>query len=202
MSDSEIQLLRVEVAGLREELESVQSELVRLRRTIAALRIGESGTSSPAVHHSVGEPSESGYSSVTSLAAPPSAGGISRASEATADTIAQLQRNRPAVLSWAQREALCERIGSFLRRSLEGDHRGSSGRDLNPLASRYWLVARGIDNTLYDPPRVFRTWGSAKGLVKRGSEVGNSVFVGLPSEHEVTLVVQAAELRLPAAYEQ
>lgn len=163
MSDSEIQLLRVEVAGLREELESVQSELVRLRRTIAALRIGESGTSSPAVHHSVGEPSESGYSSVTSLAAPPSAGGISRASEATADTIAQLQRNRPAVLSWAQREALCERIGSFLRRSLEG---------------------------------------SAKGLVKRGSEVGNSVFVGLPSEHEVTLVVQAAELRLPAAYEQ
>ena len=108
MSDGEIQLLRVEVAGLREELESVQSELVRLRRTIAALRIGEGGTSSPVVHHSVGEPSESGYSSVTSLAAPPSVGGISRASEATADTIAQLQRNRPAVLSWAQREALCE----------------------------------------------------------------------------------------------
>ena len=110
--------------------------------------------------------------------------------------------NRPAVLNWAQREALCERIGGFLRRALSGDHRGSSGRDLNPLASRLWLVAKDINGQIFDPPRVFRSWSGAKALVKRGSEVGDSVFVGLPSEREVTWVVQAAELRLPANFEQ
>lgn len=190
------------MAELREELESVQSELGRLRRSIAALRIGESGGSTPvAPRGSVGS-SEAGYSSVTSVDLSASAGWESRETAASADTVAFLQRQRPAVLSWGQREALCARIGCFLRRSLDGDHRGASGRDLNPLASRLWLVARGIDGQLFDPPRVFRTWSSAKALVKRGSEVGDSVFIGLPSEREVTLVIQAAELRLQTNIEQ
>ncbi len=45
MSDGEVQQLRIEVAGLREELESVQAELVRLRRSFATLRVSEAGNS-------------------------------------------------------------------------------------------------------------------------------------------------------------
>ncbi len=192
-----MQLLRVEVAALREELESVQAELVRLRRSFAGLRVSEASNS----HPPSAEPSESGYTVASSAGASATTGVASVAADLGGGPHLP-QGARPAVLSWGQREALCERIGAFLRRALNGDHRGSSGRDLNPLSSRYWLVAKGIDGQVFDPPRVFRTWSSAKALVKRGAEVGDSVFVGLPSEREITLVVQAAEFRLPINFEQ
>ena len=43
--------------------------------------------------------------------------------------------------------------------------------------------------------RVFSRWGGAKDLVKRGSEVGDSVFVGLPSQREIEAVIAASGLR-------
>ena len=201
MSDSEVQLLRVEVAALREELESVQAELVRLRRSFAGLRVSEGGSSHPPSARESAEPSESGYTVASSAGASATTGVASVGAELGGGPHFP-QGARPAVLSWGQREALCERIGAFLRRALNGDHRGSSGRDLNPLSSRFWLVAKDINGQVFDPPRVFRSWSSAKALVKRGAEVGDSVFVGLPSEREVTLVVQAAEFRLPVNFEQ
>ena len=198
MSNSEILLLRGEVAELREELVSVQAELARLRRVIAGLRAADSSIHSHGSDFLGREPSESGP-----LWCPRFPQWLVQLQlDLLVVRVLILKGARPAVLSWAQREELCERIGSFIRRALSGDHRGSSGRDLNPLSSRFWLVARSIDGVNFDPPRVFRSWSGAKALVKRGAEVGDSVFVGLPSEREITLVIQAAELRLPATFEQ
>ena len=36
----------------------------------------------------------------------------------------------------------CREVGLFLRRVRDGEHRGASGRDRLPGASRYWVVVR------------------------------------------------------------
>jgi hypothetical protein len=65
---------------------------------------------------------------------------------------------------------------------LEVSHRGASGRDLNPLPSRIWVVVRDYAGQIYTPVRVFRSWGSCKILVKHFEDVGDSLFCGFPSE--------------------
>ncbi|CAL1144211.1 unnamed protein product [Cladocopium goreaui] len=94
-------------------------------------------------------------------------------------------------LTWVEREEIATEVGRFLRRSLSGVHRGSSGRDALPLASRFWIVVRDFQGTVYDPVRVFCKWSSARALVKRGASAGDSVFVGLPSQREVDRAVRA-----------
>ena len=106
-----------------------------------------------------------------------------------------------AVLNWTQRDQIAEGVGKFLARALRGDHRGPSGRDANPLASRLWIVCRSISGVEYNPVRVFRTWTLAKELVKRGPSAGDSVFVGLPSQREAKLAVQCAGLSWPETIE-
>ena len=102
------------------------------------------------------------------------------------------------VPSWIEREAIADQIGQFVLRSLSGDNRGSSGRDLVPLASKIWLVIQDIEGNRYNPVRVFRQWTPAKALVKRqNGEVGDSIFVGLPSEREARRVVHSATLLWP-----
>eukprot|EP00439_Symbiodinium_sp_Y106_P038600 s1427_g4.t1 len=82
-------------------------------------------------------------------------------------------------------EEVCERVGQFLRRSLEAGHRRTSSRDLLALQSRFWIVVRSIEGQVFDPPRVFSRFGACKALVKRGTEVGDSIFVGLPAYKDV-----------------
>ena len=54
------------------------------------------------------------------------------------------------VWSRVDRLRLAERIGGFIRRSLQGRHRGT-GRDRFPLRSRIYVVARDIKGRTYDP---------------------------------------------------
>ena len=92
--------------------------------------------------------------------------------------------------SWLEREGICDEIAEFIKRSLDGDHRGASGRDRLRLPSRIWLVFRDYEGLQYKPVRVCRSWQSCKDLVKRGDGAGDSVFVGLPSEREACRVAE------------
>lgn len=96
-----------------------------------------------------------------------------------------------------------EQIGKWLRRGLRGEHRGLSGREKIPQSSQYYLVARDLTGQVHDPPLLFRSWGEAKGHCQAArGQCGDSVFVGLPSQAEVRIVVRAAQLKLPAALER
>ena len=104
-------------------------------------------------------------------------------------TAAAVRSHSPPLES--EREAAAKAVGCFLRRALEGQRRGESGRDRIPQSSRYWLVIRGIDNQVFSPIRVFSKWASAKPLVKRGADCGESAFVGLPAMEDIKLAVAA-----------
>ena len=99
------------------------------------------------------------------------------------------------------REEICKRVGEFLRRCLAGEHRGTSSRDQLGLASRFWIVVRTFDGTVCQPPRVFSKFGSCKPLVKRGSDVGDSIFVGLPAYKDVLGCLKAGGFEEPRAVE-
>lgn len=103
----------------------------------------------------------------------------------------------PRSLSRAERQALAGRMGAWVARALVGEHRGSSGRDENALSSNLWLVFRTFEGKVLDPVRVCKSFAQAKVLVMRGSDLGPSVFVGLPSEWEAKLVVAAAGKQWP-----
>ena len=97
--------------------------------------------------------------------------------------------------TWTEREEVAREVGAFLARALRGEHRGNSGRERNQLASRFWIVCRSIDGELYNPPKIYRTWRAVCELVKRGTEVGDSIFVGLPSQQECSIAISVTGLR-------
>eukprot|EP00438_Fugacium_kawagutii_P003587 Skav221595 [mRNA] locus=scaffold1698:356642:357124:+ [translate_table: standard] len=105
-------------------------------------------------------------------------------------------------LTWEDRLAIASQIGKYLERADRGNHRGESGRSLVPLASRYWIVIRDFNGERFNPVRVFNRWAGAKSLVKRGDQVGESVFVGLPSEREVRAVLLSGGFRGEGRIEQ
>ena len=96
-----------------------------------------------------------------------------------------------------ERDAACREIGLWLVRALAGDHRGSSGRDRLPQGSRLWLVLRDHEGNTLRPPRVY-TALPAKAITKRGSDLGASVLVGLPSRADLQAVLAAAQLGEPS----
>lgn len=100
-----------------------------------------------------------------------------------------------------RRDRIVRQVGIFLADSLAGRYRGSSQRDTLPLRSQLWIVVRGYNGTVFDPPRIFRRWHLAKDLVKQGSDCGDSVFVGLPAEQDCRRALEAAGLRYPERIE-
>ena len=104
-------------------------------------------------------------------------------------------------ISWHQRELICEEIGAWITRCVSGLHRGSSGRDKNPLASRLWVVVRDFEGIIYDPPIVFRAFSGARLLCKRGQDAGDSIFVGVPSEREAERVIRSSGLHWSGTFQ-
>ena len=98
------------------------------------------------------------------------------------------------------RGAACREIGLFLRRCLNGEHRGASGRDRLPGGSRFWVVAKDYHGCEVSPVQVFTRFGDCKPVVKVGSDLGLSVCIGLPSRGDVIAVCSAAGLELPAKW--
>ena len=218
MSNPEVRALRQEVGDLREEVDSLRGDLSRLRRAVSDLRLGadysESRSDSKRV---IEEESEDSYSVVSegnsrsgSVGYRPQAAGspirptTSLSSSSTPQPAAVVTgacHNKP-VLSWEERFAIVDQISGWIERTLGGDHRGTSGREKIPLQSRYWVVIRDYAGQIYTPVKVFTQWGSAKGLVKRGHDCGDSIFIGFPSEQEGKRAVEGAGLRWPARFER
>ena len=189
----EVEVLSSGLAGLKEQVARLER---RAERTARASRVSEfrsSASETPERH----APIAAGGSSPPVVRAngyPVRSPSVASSEGASVEGASGTQ----SVPSWLQREEICDQIGAFLLRSLSGDHRASSGRDLIPLASRIWIVVQDIEGNRYNPVRVFRSWSATKALVKRGSEVGDSIFIGLPSEREARRVVHSATLQWPS----
>ena len=190
--DGRVSELEHEVESLQTTVVTLTQDLQRLKKRVKQLEQERGEDEDQA---SRGSASVVGsYSVVDSPgAAPPSRspssfsqGGVSRTSD-------------PVVLSWARREEICDGIAAWVQRSLRGEHRGTSGRDQIPLGNRVWLVFRDIAGTEFRPVRVYHTFAEAKSLVKRGSDSGDSIYVGLPSEREARRVAVISGVGWPEA---
>ena len=132
-------------------------------------------------------------SQLDSAAAPSEAGSFSVVTSQSS-TGAALGADLPEL-----RVQAAEQIGRWIRRALDQQHRGLSGREKVDLASRLYVVAKDIKGTVFDPPRVFDTWSEARALVTVGKQYGDSVFVGFPSKAEARIALGVAGLQIPAA---
>ena len=97
------------------------------------------------------------------------------------------------------RLALAKEIGKFLRRAIAGQPRGSSGRDRLKLQNRCYLVVADFEGKALPAPKFLTSFQEVKAICKRGSEAGDSVFVGLPSKWEARAALIAGGFPLPAA---
>ena len=97
-----------------------------------------------------------------------------------------------------ERAAIAEEAGRFLRRALDGNHRGTSGREKLRVSSRYYLLLREYSGVLHNPAQLHRSWASIKPLVKPGSDCGTSVFIGWPTVQEAKICCEAAGVIWPA----
>ena len=104
-----------------------------------------------------------------------------------------------ALLTPAIRTGICKDIGGFIRRALSGGHRGSSGRDRLNLSSRIWLVFRNYRGQVFTQPcKLFHRFSEAKKECSGpGGDLGDSVFIGLPSLNDARIVVAEAGATLP-----
>ena len=99
----------------------------------------------------------------------------------------------------SERVAIAEQIGKWIRRGLNQQNRGLSGREKLDLASRIYVVVKDISGEIFDPPKVFNNWSGAKSLVSVDKQLGDSIFVGFPSKTEARIAVSAAGLKIPDA---
>ncbi len=220
----EVTALRIELAELRADFDSLQAEVTRLRRLIVGLQTGGSERSSPALSRAAYPESEGSYSLVDlasdrasgliggpeqaravsgpvqalAFAGPEQASGVAGPVQALGSSGPVQASSLPrgaATISWDERDIIARGIGAWIRRCLDGLPRQTSGRDRNPLQSRYWVVVRSISGETHNPPLVFSSWSSAKGCVKRGSYTGDSIFFGVPSQREASTAIFAADLQ-------
>ena len=97
------------------------------------------------------------------------------------------------------RASVAREVGLFLRRCLSGEHRGTSGRSKVKVASSVYLVCQDWDRKAYNPPLVFHRWSEVRNLCTRNRDFGSSIFVGLPTDLEAVIAVEAAGLEIPEA---
>ena len=100
--------------------------------------------------------------------------------------------------SLTDRETICREIGAWLRRNLEGDHRGNSGRFRLPESSNFYVIIRDFTGQVYTSPvKVVQSFSQAKRLCCSSGIWGNSVFVGLPSVQDVRLCLEGGNFHCP-----
>ena len=155
----------------REEFDRVVGELASLRLQVQELQARlESGSS------------QTEFEVISSVASPASTGA------------AALGADLPEA-----RVQAAEQIGRWIRRALDQQRRGLSGREKVDLASRLYIVVRDISGNTFNPPKVFDTWSGAKHLVTLDRQYGDSIFVGFPSKAEARIALGVAGLQIPAA---
>ena len=101
-------------------------------------------------------------------------------------------------ISWEFRVEVARDIGHFLRRALDRQNRGTSGRDrLQSLRSKIYLICRD-GNTFEHPVKVRSRFSEVKAACCRNGDWGDSVFIGLPSIREARIAAVIAGLDWPA----
>ena len=150
------------VYELRDEVRSLRSEVRRLRRQLECGQVDvDSRSVGAGSQRSSRADSVSSYSLVGSVIEREF---NERASKSRSDQVASESRSPSedsgapsnasssrCPLTWLEREAICDEIAAFIRRSLAGDHRVASGRDRIPLPSRIWLVFKDFNGETYRP---------------------------------------------------
>jgi hypothetical protein len=133
---------------------------------------------------------------------------VSSASAATPATDQSARVVRDSDLSdtgpytWTFREEVAKEIGEFLKRSLQGQHRGESGRDkIKGLQNRLYIVARDAEGKVYNPALVLKAFQRVKTLCYKNGSWGDSIFVGLPSYTEASIAVHHAGLQWPTDFQ-
>lgn len=164
-----------EEKSLKLEVALLRSEVAGLQARVAELERVRGGSSSP---HS--------FQLITEAETPQEAETPACAFEvAAADAESRL--------------ALAKEIGKFLRRAVTGQPRGSSGRDRLKLQNRCYLVVADFEGKALAEPKFLTSFQEVKAICKRGSEAGDSVFVGLPTKWEARAALIAGDFPLPAA---
>ena len=172
------------IADLRREIHQLKTEVVQLEGRVVELESARL----------VGGAADSEYELVVgdsrgaSAASAPGYLPVASTPPPTASPDLALDRIRAA-----------QDIGFFLRRCLQGEPRGKSGRDRIAAPSSVYIVCKCFVGETFDPPRVFFSWASAKSLVIKGGTPGPSIFVGVPTINEARIAVEAAGCELPAS---
>eukprot|EP00435_Cladocopium_sp_Y103_P040017 s110_g10.t2 len=99
----------------------------------------------------------------------------------------------PAESLPADRAEIAAEIGKWVGKALKGQRRGLSGREKIALQSRLYLVFRDIQGRDHNPPLFFSTWKETKDLCSLRGQLGDSLFVGLPSKAEARIVASGSE---------
>ena len=81
----------------------------------------------------------------------------------------------------ADRAEISVEICQWVGKALKGQLRGLSGREKITLQSRLYLVFRDIRGRDHNPPLFFETWKETKEACSLRGQLGDSLFVGLPS---------------------
>ena len=207
--DQRILDLERTVEELSEEVRYLRGEVARLRRLVPGGASGNTPLGSP-----IGGRDFGGEAAVDASQSDGSFSVVSRAERSFNEAASRSRSGNvsPAVsvgsigssasrctLSWEEREAICDEIGAFVLRGLRGEYRGSSGRDQISLPSGLWLVFRDHFGEVLNSVVVCRTFGECRRLTKVGDQLGDSLFVGLPSEREARLVCSRAGVPWPTS---
>ncbi len=175
---------------LREENRALALRVDRLTDRLAELELRLNHQSSAGSYEFVNPsaPSAAGYQTPTR--------DFSRASSVLGET----PPFTPSAVNqtWEEREELARGVGRFLRRSLEGDCRGGSGRDRIRSSSRLYIIVRDVEGRVFDPIRVVGTYTEVKSLCQRSGSFRDSIFVGLPSRRELFECAAAGGFTLPS----
>lgn len=95
------------------------------------------------------------------------------------------------------RRKLAEGIGRFLRRAVDGDLLGSSGREKLKLQNRCYLVIADYEGRLLPSPLFTTSFQEVRGRCKRGPELERSIFVGLATKWEARVALEAGRFEVP-----
>ncbi len=181
--------LEDELGELRTDVRACRLEIARLRRLVEggveAALVESAALSEPSFEPpSVAGDNSSIPGSYTVIGAAAGSGQV--APSVAAPPVA------PDPQSWPERESICTGIGQWVLRCLADRPRGASGRDRLVLSSRVWLVIRDYEGRVLEPARLYHRFSDCRSVVKRGSDLGLSIFVGLPSIREARVVAAVA----------
>eukprot|EP00435_Cladocopium_sp_Y103_P073103 s469_g42.t1 len=170
---AENQRLREEVRELREDLRRLTLRVDRQGDQISDLSESfASGSAGPSL----------GASEIEVVSSVPSA-----ASAAGASSAAPPADSGPPYTQ-AFRDSVAREIGQFLRRALNGENRGESGREkLRGLQSRYYIIVKDAQDTIHDPVLVVSKFYTVRNHCHHGDGWGDSIFVGVPTQREALL---------------